>query len=275
MKNNYSLSYVKEALNLNDLAPLKKFGQNFLVDNNILEKIANTLPPDVSSCIEIGGGLGGLTNKLCIKNKVLVYEIDNGLYDILNSGFAEFEHVKIIHGDALECDFQKDALDFFGTEKVNVCANLPYYITTPLIMKLINCGLEINHMTLMMQKEVALRIAKKDISAISFAVDYFYDAQILFDVSKNCFYPRPDVDSAVVGFTPKEYDAGNARNYLNTVKILFAKKRKTILNNIIGSGVSKDAANEILNRAGLDPGMRAQELSAEQLKVLSRVLFQV
>lgn len=272
---NYSLSYVKEVLNSNDLAPLKKFGQNFLIDDNILGKIANTLPEDIPNCIEIGGGLGGLTNKLCVKNKVLVYEIDNGLNKILSSEFAEFSQVKIIHADALESDFEKDAHNFFGTKNVNVCANLPYYITTPLIMKLINCGLHINHMTLMMQKEVALRIAKKDLSAISFAIDYFYDAQILFDVSKNCFYPKPDVDSSVVGFTRKEYDSENAPNYLHTVKILFAKKRKTILNNIIDSGIAKDNAIEILTKTGLNPQFRAQELTSEQIIALSRALFPI
>ncbi len=269
----YTLTKVMSVLKENNLCALKQLGQNFLIDKNILKKIVATLPKEPSNVIEIGPGLGGLTHLLMENRRVLCYEIDKGLFEILSREYAGCDNVKIILGDALKADFSGDAQDFFGTNQVSICANLPYYITTPLIMKFLESSLDIAHMTLMMQKEVALRLAKKNYGAITLAVDYFCDTKILFEVSKNCFYPAPSVSSAVVGFSPKDYDALHTKQYLDTVKILFASRRKTIKNNLLGH-FTEEKINEVLQSLDLLPNLRCEQLSPAHVKSLALALFQ-
>ncbi len=259
------------------LSPLKKYGQNFLVDDNILNNIADAVDYSCGFVLEIGAGLGGLTAKLAQRaRKVLAYEIDRGFCRALIETLGDFSNITIKNEDILKADIKKDTEDIFGGTPFFVAANLPYYITSPVIMRLLEDDLNICGMALMMQKEVAMRLCAKpgggDYGAITAAVNLFADIHLLFDVSKNCFYPRPDVYSTVVRFDIKEYDSSIKDPYLKFVKGLFAARRKTVFNNLVHNmGFEKDKALELLEKSGINPKSRAETLSADDFMRLAKV----
>jgi len=278
MNNNVtSPTVLKTLMDKYGVAPLKRFGQNFLIDGNIAGHIAQAAVPNGACVLEIGPGMGALTSRLLARaSAVAAYEIDAGLSAALRDMYAEEPRFHLFHQDFLKADLIKDLEGLFMGEEVYVAANLPYYITSPCIMKLVESKLNIVSITVMVQKEVAERLCAKpgsrDYGAISAAVGYYADPKLLFNVSAGCFYPKPDVASAVVGLTvKKKVEIDEA--YLKTVKSLFAMRRKTVKSNLRQSfGLSSEAAADVLREAEIDENARAEMLSVKDFKRIACIL---
>lgn len=257
---------IRELLSENGLNPLKKFGQNFLTDQNIVEKIAEAASPENSRVLEIGMGLGALTDALCRRDtKVIAIEIDKGLVSLAEKTQCEHENLTVIKEDVLDVDLPLLAKEYFDGESFYVCGNLPYYITAPVIMKILESSAPISALTAMVQKEVANRLSSKpkdnDYGAITALADYFGGARLLFNVSKNCFYPVPKVSSAVIKIDILKEREVPFDEYRKIVKAAFAMRRKTIFNNLkalFGSHTEK-----ILKDSDIDLNARAQQLSCD------------
>lgn len=244
----------------------KKFGQNFLQDNKIIDKIVSSEELTYDDLvIEIGPGAGSLTKKLIQKTNVLAYEIDMdlkiALEDLKLSG-----HLEIIWDDFLNRDVLNDLSDK-EYKNLYVIANLPYYITTPIINKVIEENLPLKSMIVMVQKEVGERFSalpgNKDYGSITVFLNYHFNIKKLFDVSKNCFYPKPNVESAVIKFTPKidKLKVNNEKLFLTLVKDSFKHKRKTLKNNLTDYDLNKISL--ILEKYGFDLSVRAESLPLE------------
>ncbi len=261
------------------VAPLKRFGQNFLIDGNIADHIAEAAVPNGACALEIGPGMGALTSRLLGRaSAVVAYEIDAGLSAALRDMFAQEPNFHLYHQDFLKADLIKDLDGFFEGAEIYVAANLPYYITSPCIMKLLEAKMNIVSITVMVQKEVAERLCAKpgsrDYGAISAAVGYFAEPRLLFNVSAGCFYPKPDVSSAMVQLTVKRKSGGEEEDaYLKTVKGLFAMRRKTVKSNLRQSfGLSAETAADVLREAGIDENARAEILSVKDFEKIARTL---
>ena len=249
------------------IAPLKKLGQNFLVDGNIADKIAEAALPEGACALEIGPGFGALTSRLVRRaERVAAYEIDAGLARALTTLFADEPNFHLFHKDFLKADIDEELADIFGDREVYVAANLPYYITSPCIMTLLSARLNIKRITVMVQKEVADRLVaapgSKDYGALTAAVGFCAVPKRLFNVSPPCFYPRPDVDSSVaqLELIPRpDVDYGD---YMRAVKSLFGMRRKTIKSNLKQAlDISTEQAEALLKRAKIDENARAETLS--------------
>jgi len=256
------------------VAPLKKLGQNFLIDGNIADKIAEAASPDNACVLEIGPGLGALTQRLLSRaDAVAAYEIDAGMVRALQGTFAGVDHFTLYHQDFLKADIETDLRAVFGNREIYVAANLPYYITSPCIMKLVAAKLNIRRITVMVQTEVAERICAspggRGCGAISAAVQYFAEPSLCFKVSPGCFLPRPDVSSAVLTMEMRAFDAARAEGYLSVVRGLFAKRRKTVRSNLRESfGLGLSEAKRVLLAAGVDENARAETLSVKDFLAL-------
>ena len=242
----------------------KKFGQNFLNDKNILQKIASTINPNPNDLIiEIGPGSGNLTKYLQKFNcYLLCYEIDISLKETLDN--LKNDKTTIIFKDFLESNIKED-LQTIPYENIYVVANIPYYITTPIIEKLATSNLNIKSLTLMMQKEVGLRLTAKpktkEYGYITVFLNYFYDIKCEFDVSRKCFYPEPNVDSIVVKFVTKENNKTDFNKFNNFIKAAFQYKRKNLRNNL--KSYNLNIINEILNQNGYSLNNRAEDIPLE------------
>lgn len=259
------------------LAPLKKFGQNFLIDPNITGKIADSMHLTKEDCVfEVGPGLGALTLALAARaKKVVCVEIDRGFIDALKEILADTPNVTVLHGDILKTDIRAVAKEHFNGS-FSACGNLPYYITAPSLIKLIESGAK--DVTVMVQKEVADRLSaspgNKNYGVLTASVRYFTQPKTLFSVSKNCFYPSPDVDSAIVRMDITGTHFSVDRDlYLKTLRAAFAARRKTIYNNLAAAYGKKtalaDPAGEALAACGINPSARAEDLSPEDFLCLS------
>lgn len=246
----------------------KKYGQNFLKDDTIPKKIveASDILED-SLVIEIGPGAGALTKLLATKAKqVLAYEIDESLEEILDHELLEFLNVEVIYDDFLNRDIQQD-LKKYTFSHLYVVANLPYYITTPIITKLIEDNLSIEKIVVMVQKEVADRFCAKpktkEYGSITVYLNYYFHIQKEFFVSRNCFIPRPNVDSQIISFTKKDnlLPLKNRRLFFQIVRDSFQFKRKTLRNNLKKYDLNK--IEEILKQYHFDLNVRAEELPLE------------
>lgn len=265
-------SHIKEVLNDNDLFAKKKFGQNFLTDQNILSSIVKSSEIDKDTLvIEVGPGLGSLTEHL-VKNAgfVLAYEIDKDLLPILEKTFKEYDNLEVINKDILEVDINNDIV-IHQKDKKNVflVANLPYYITTPIILGLLSKTDKIKRYVMMMQLEVAERICgkpkTKDYNALSIAIGYRCKASLEFKVPRTVFIPSPNVDSAVVRldlYDNPPYKAKNEELFFEFVKDSFSQRRKTLYNNL-GQKYKKEFISKMLNDLGIKEAARAEELSIE------------
>jgi len=251
----------------------KKYGQNFLTDKKILEKIVDSA--NISSntgVIEIGPGLGALTYKLCEKAKqVLAYEIDSDLIPILNENLKEFNNLTILNQDILEADVSKDIKAYFSEcSEVIVVANLPYYITTPILLSLLQ-NIHINRYIVMMQLEVADRICgktqTKDYNSLSITIQYQASCKKLFKVPRTVFNPAPNVDSAVIEIDVYKEIKHKPRNesfFFDVVRSSFAQRRKTLINNLINRfGPEKEKFIKILNKLNIKENARSEELSVD------------
>ena len=258
------------------IAPLKKYGQNFLIDGNIADNIAAAAVPNGACALEIGPGLGALTSRLVVRAQhVAAYEIDAGLVRALGDVLSEYNNFTLFHKDFLKADLDAELGPVFDGKDVYVAANLPYYITSPCIMRLVTAKLNIKRITVMLQKEVAQRICappgSKEYGAISAAVQYFAQPEMLFSVSPACFFPKPDVHSAVMTLHVQPCDTDWSEAYLRMVKAVFAMRRKTVISNLRQAyGISRDAALDVLRRADIDSNERAETLSVSDLVKLSK-----
>lgn len=278
-KNITSPKVLKALMEKYQVAPLKRFGQNFLIDGNIADHIAEAAVPNGAYALEIGPGMGALTSRLlCRASAVVAYEIDAGLSAALRDMFAQEPNFHLYHQDFLKADLIKDLDGHFDGAEIYVAANLPYYITSPCIMKLLEAKMNIVSITVMVQKEVAERLCarpgSRDYGAISAAVGYFAEPRLLFNVSAGCFYPKPDVASAMVQLTVKRKAGGEEEDaYLKTVKGLFAMRRKTVKSNLRQSfGLSAETAADVLREAGIDENARAEILSVKDFEIIARTL---
>ncbi|QCJ40476.1 16S rRNA (adenine(1518)-N(6)/adenine(1519)-N(6))-dimethyltransferase RsmA [Bacillus sp. S3] len=256
----------------------KSLGQNFLIDTNILKKIVSFADlTENSGAIEIGPGIGALTEQLARSSKKTVaFEIDQRLLPILQDTLSPYENVKIIHKDVLEADVHAVMTEeFAGIDDIMVVANLPYYVTTPIIMKLLEEQLPIRGIVCMLQKEVADRISAKpgtkDYGSLSIAVQYYTEAETVMIVPKTVFVPQPNVDSAVIRLTRREQPAVAVKDeafFFQVTKASFAQRRKTLLNNLT-SGLleGKQKKEEILaalQASSIEPSRRGETLSLEE-----------
>lgn len=263
----------------------KSFGQNFLTDTNILNKIVDAadLNEEVG-VIEIGPGIGALTEFIARRaKKVVAYEIDPRLIPILAETLAPYENVKVIHQDILKADVATMIEEEFKDVKhIAVVANLPYYITTPILMGLIEKKLPIDWYVTMMQKEVAQRLSAnpgtKDYNALSIAVQYYTEAKIALNVPKTVFIPAPNVDSSVVRLTRRPEPAVLVENedfFLEIVHAAFKQRRKTIQNNLNQhfTDLAKEQVTELLQEAEILPSRRGETLSIEEFGNLANVFY--
>lgn len=265
----------------------KSLGQNFLVDTNILKRIVDFAELDENTgAIEIGPGIGALTEQLArTSKKVVAFEIDQRLLPILAETLSPYPNVKIIHQDVLKADVKEViAEEFKDSQDVMVVANLPYYVTTPIIMKLLEEQLPIRGIVVMLQKEVADRIAAvpgtKDYGSLSIAIQYYTKAETVMVVPKTVFVPQPNVDSAVIRLTKREkpvVDVEDESFFFQVSKASFAQRRKTLLNNLTSQlPDGKDKKEEIvtaLSNSGIDPARRGETLSLEEFARLSNELY--
>ena len=270
----------------------KSLGQNFLIDNNIIGKIIASAELTRSDLVvEIGPGLGALTTEIARQaGKVIAVEVDRGLITALSEVLTGQQNVELILGDAMKIDFDRLAGESTAGEygstgkKYKLMANLPYYITTPVLMRLLLGRFNISIIVIMIQVEVAERLAavpgSKTYGALSLAVQYFAKPEILFRVSRTVFYPKPGVDSAVVRLVVRPAPAVVVRDenmLFNIIRAAFGKRRKTLLNSLTGSalGLDRETCLSGLEIAGIDPGRRAETLSLAEFASLTDSIIEV
>lgn len=277
-------SATKEIINKYSFAFQKKFGQNFLIDSNVLESIirgAEITKDDF--VLEIGPGIGTMTQYLCeAARQVVVVEIDKMLIPILEDTLSEYDNVEVINQDVLKVDIKSLAEEKNNGKPIKVVANLPYYITTPIIMGLFESGVPIDSITIMVQKEVADRMqtgpGSKDYGALSLAVQYYATAKVILNVSATCFMPRPNVDSAVIKLTRHKEPTVNVADEKLMFKIIrasFNQRRKTLQNGLYNSSelrIPKEKTVAALEEMGLTPTIRGEKLSLEEFALLSDIL---
>lgn len=270
----------QEAMKKFNIRASKKYGQNFLIDDKVLENILNTAQVDKKDCIlEIGPGLGTMTRLLCERaNKVVAVEIDRQMINALKINMFDYKNFNLINEDIMKLDIKALLEDNFGDRKCKVVANLPYYITSPIIMKLLEERLNLHSITLMVQKEVAQRIAAapggKEYGALSVAVQYYSIPKITEIVPKTAFMPQPGVDSAVIHLFIRNEPPIKVLDELMLFRVIrasFAQRRKTLLNSLQGSdlGLERKDGEIVLKNCGIEPRRRGETLSLEEFGLLS------
>ena len=277
-----TISFLKE----HGISAKKRYGQNFLIDRRVLNRIiegSNIGKED--TVLEIGPGIGTLTQALCsYAGRVIAVEIDRDMLPILEENLREYDNYEVINEDILKVDLQRLVQDRgLAGKRIKVAANLPYYITTPIIMQLLECSVSIESITVMVQKEVADRMQAEagspDYGALSLAVGYYAESRILSRVPSNCFIPRPNVDSAVICLRLREEPAvkpGDKEHMFGLIRAAFAQRRKTLVNALSNSSVigsDRERTASALERMGLRADIRGEKLSLEQFSELSDILL--
>ena len=275
MNNLSDISVIKSVLSRHGFTFSKALGQNFIINPGVCPRIAEEGGAGEGvGVLEVGAGIGVLTAELAKRaSKVVCVELDTRLLPVLDETLGEFDNVKIINGDILKVDLHRILEDEFGNMPVVVCANLPYYITSPVIMRLLESRLRIDSVTVMVQKEAAVRlcadVGSRDSGAVTVAVNYYAEAQKLFDVSRGSFMPSPNVDSAVIRLDILKnppIEISDEKFFFSMVKVAFSQRRKTASNGIsAGMGISKPTVIEAIEAADLSPTVRAEALTMEQL----------
>lgn len=262
----------------------KKFGQNFLIDTSVLDRIISAAEITKDDCVlEIGPGIGTMTQYLAESaREVVAVEIDKNLIPILGETLAEYENVTILNEDILKVDVNKIVEEKNGGRPIKVVANLPYYITTPIIMGLFENHIPLKSITIMVQKEVADRMqvgpGTKDYGALSLAVQYYAKPEIVANVPPNCFIPRPNVGSAVIRLTRYEQppvEVRDEKKMFSLIRASFNQRRKTLVNGLGNASelsVSKEQVLEALEKMGLSSTVRGEALTLEQFAELSNLL---
>ena len=280
-------SATKEIINKYSFAFQKKFGQNFLIDSNVLESIirgAEITKDDF--VLEIGPGIGTMTQYLCeAARQVVAVEIDKMLIPILEDTLSEYDNVEVINQDVLKVDIKSLAEEKNNGKPIKVVANLPYYITTPIIMGLFESGVPIDSITIMVQKDVADRMqtgpGSKDYGALSLAVQYYATAKVILNVSATCFMPRPNVDSAVIKLTRHKEPTVNVADEKLMFKIIrasFNQRRKTLVNGLKNSpelSFSKEQIVKAIEKIGKPETIRGEALTLEEFAELANAFTEL
>lgn len=266
----------------------KSLGQNFLIDTNILRNIVDHAELSESSgAIEVGPGIGALTEQLAKRaKKVVAYEIDQRLLPILSETLEPYPNAKVIHSDVLKANVKEMIeQEFAGIDDIMLVANLPYYVTTPIIMKILEENLPLRGIVVMLQKEVADRISAKpstkEYGSLSIAIQYYTVPEVVMIVPKTVFVPQPNVDSAVIRLTIRQKPLVEVKSeefFFRVTRASFAQRRKTILNNLtsqLDNGKEKkEAILSALQTAGIEPSRRGESLSIEEFAALSDALYE-
>ncbi len=275
---------IEQLLRSNGFSFKKSLGQNFLINPNVCPAMASAAVTDNrTGVIEIGPGIGVLTKELAKKaGKVIAIELDQRLKPILAKTLGEFQNVKVIFGDAMKLNL-KEIIDteFLGFERVSVCANLPYYITSPIIMMLLESRLPLDTITVMVQKEAAERIAadvgERAAGAVTVSVNYYATSEILFAVDRNSFMPPPNVDSAVIQLKIRKtpvIQVHNEDNFFKFVKACFAQRRKTLINTVSNSlHIEKSKIKDALAALNIPETVRSEQLTMQQLCDIANIIF--
>lgn len=263
----------------------KALGQNFIIDADVCPKMVEMLGVDRDTAVlEVGPGVGVLTKELCrAAGKVVSIELDERLYPVLEKTLGDYDNFELVKGDVMKLNL-KQIIDerLCGFKEVKVCANLPYYITSPVIMTLLQSRLPITEIEVMVQLEAAQRlcaeISSREAGAVSVAVEYYGESEILFDVGRESFMPSPKVDSSVIKITlhkePK-YKVKNENQFFSLVKSAFAQRRKTLVNSLSNTmGIGKARIIQALQEMGYTANVRAEQLTMEELVNLSDLLFE-
>ena len=276
-----AIGTIKDIMQRHGFSFSKGLGQNFLVNPSVCPRMAEMGGANErSGVLEIGPGIGVLTAELARRAKrVVAVELDDRLIPVLDETLGEYSNVKVIHGDALKLDLAEIISEnFYDCESVAVCANLPYYITSPIIMALLESRLPITSVTVMVQKEAADRICapvgSRESGALTVAINYYSEPHMLFRVSPGSFMPPPKVTSAVIRMDilkePK-YDVGDEKTFFAMVKAGFSQRRKTLANSLTSGGfLSKEDAAQALAAADIAPNARIESLDMQKLAVLSK-----
>ena len=278
------LSVIRALCEKYDFALSKGFGQNFIINPGIPTKIVDASGVDKRyGVIEIGPGIGVLTEQLCKRaDKVVSIEVDKRLPPILAETMAEYENFKLVLEDVLKVDLRTLLAEEFGDKPVAVCANLPYYITSPILMRLLEEKLPIRNITVMVQKEVADRMqagpGKKDYGALSLAVQYYSHPEIVVNVPPSCFMPQPKVGSSVISLKRYEkpvVDVDDEKLMFKIIRASFNQRRKTLangLNNFGGMGLTKEQIQQSIEALGVPVNVRGEALSLAQFAQLSNII---
>ncbi len=265
----------------------KGFGQNFLIDTNVLDNIADAAGiTSEDTVLEIGPGFGSLTQTVAERaKKVISLEIDTKLIPILNETLADYNNIEIINKDVLKCDIDELSREKNDGKPFKVVANLPYYITTPIIMDMLEKHSAVTSMTVMVQKEVAERMQagpkSSDYGALSVAVQFYADTNIDMIVQPSCFMPRPKVASAVITLKLRDkpsVDVKDKKLFFHIVKCAFGQRRKTLLNTLCNQGnfnMTKEEIAEIIRSAGLDERIRGEAMSLQEFGVLADKFYNI
>ena len=281
MKRLSDIGTIKDILSRHGFTFSKALGQNFLINPSVCPRMASCSGAGKGvGVIEVGPGIGVLTNELCqLAGKVVAVELDKRLLPVLDETLAEYDNVKVVNADVLELDLNQLIKDEFDGLEVVVCANLPYYITSPVIMKLLEDRLPISAITVMVQKEAAQRICAEVGSrmsgAVTVSVNYYAKPQMLFGVSAGSFMPAPKVDSAVIRLDilkepPVQADEGL---FFAVVRAAFSQRRKVISNSLsAGLGKSKEEILAVLEAANVPPTARAEKLSLENFAAIANAI---
>lgn len=284
MANLGNMSSTSEILQKYQFRMQKKYGQNFLIDTNILHKIIESAQITKEDCVlEIGPGIGTMTQHLAeAAGRVIAVEIDKDLIPILEDTLADYDNIRLIHADILKVDLHRLLEEENNGQPVKVVANLPYYITTPIIMKLFENHMPLVSITVMVQSEVADRMqvgpGTKDYGALSLAVQYFAKPEIVARVPASCFIPRPNVDSTVIRLTrhtepPVEVD--DEAYFFDVIRASFNQRRKTLVNGLVNAGklgVTKSQVEEVLAKMGIPKTVRGETFTLERFAELSNCL---
>lgn len=285
MANLSDIGVIKSVLQRHGFTFSKALGQNFIVNPSVCPRIAEEGGArEGVGVLEVGAGIGVLTAELAKRaDKVVCVELDTRLLPVLDETLADYDNIKIINGDILKVDLHKILEEEFGDMPVIVCANLPYYITSPVIMRLLESRLNIESVTVMVQKEAAVRlcadVGSRDSGAVTVAVNFYSEAQKLFDVSRGSFMPAPNVDSAVIRLDIRKevpVEVTDEKFFFSMVRSAFSQRRKTASNGISsGLGMPKQTVIEAIENAGLPSTVRAESLTMEELGVLCEELYKL
>lgn len=275
------MGYLRDLLSRHGFSFSKKLGQNFLVNPSVCPRMAAACGADKESgALEIGPGVGVLTKELAaVAGQVVAIELDDRLLPVLRETLSECDNVSVVHGDALKLDLHALIREKFGDRRVSVCANLPYYITSPLIMALLESRLPIDSLTVMVQREAADRlcaaVGTRAAGAVTLAVAYYAEAEKLFDVSRGSFMPAPNVDSAVIRLTVRKTPpvaVNDEKMMFRLIRAGFGQRRKTVSNSLSAAVPDRERLRAALAAAGVSPTARAEELSLAQFAAIADAL---
>ena len=283
MQNLSDMSVIKKILSEHGFTFSKSLGQNFLINPTVCPRMADACGADSDTgVLEIGAGIGVLTAELAKRaKKVVSLELDTRLMPVLAETLGEFSNVEVLNADVLKIDLNKLIDDCFQGMHVAVCANLPYYITSPVIMALLESRIPVDAVTVMVQKEAAARlcapVGSRDAGAVTVAVNYYAQAEKLFDVSAGSFMPAPKVDSSVIRLNIRKeppVEVSDEKFFFRVIKAAFGQRRKTASNSLsAGLGMPKDKVSAAIAAAGFEPSVRAESLTMQELARLSECLL--